>query len=919
MQDLTKQLLDKYTAKRSLKTALQGRAMLPDMEAALPDSQAAPQDTGEEQRWSYRQAAAVLHLFSPGTLRPLAAQWEHKQVAELMYGDLVYISGEAPHKLYTLKPEIRKQALHMLGSRAAMNAALAANPNRECTELQNMWEGYLRSGTLAPLEGMGYQQLVNLRQIMIWVEGLLPGLPDPAVVQDLVRRKSILSPFEHLVDANFTGRQRELETLRKYLGLANETKRFLGAVADLWGKLMQEGTEPILSIYGPGGIGKSALIGRLLSELSQLSGPDRIPFAYLTFDQQGLRIDRPFTVLVEMAAQLGLQFPEHTKEIEAFHDSVRRYRDSVSDVVERRHTSVSKGIRIQESHATETSLYEQFAYLLVQLNSARANQAAMSPVLLTLDTFEEVQYRNREDLNAFWRMLTTIVGYYPQFKVIITGRGTLKSWTQYAGVVMEIPLDGLVRTDRVTLLGKMGVADKDVAEAVADQVGGNPLSLRLAAGLIKTDQQAAGKKGITGLNTRKWLLFQVDEQLIQGQLYKRILEHIHNPDLRKIAHPGMVLRVVYPELIWEVLAPVCGIEVADMDHATQLFEELKREHALVETGSAGTLIYRPEIRQAMIRLLTQDKFTEVRALHRAVVMFYFQKDDLTDRAEEMYHRLVLDEDETWQLAERWIPGIETSVISNLEEYSDRMKAWLSTRVNIEVPREILLNADVADWERNVTRKVKRALQENQLTWARELLFERRERTEASPLFALEAKTDMLLEDLSHATAVLKQGIEQLTRSSNRGRLAELWWLLSQVALMENDHLRADEYLANAEIAMANASDPLPLVHILCQRLILRQVFLTNDPEGAAILRNRLSTACSRMDFSAANRPAFICSLIVQLLADEFPETAARFALEADPQVEISAHLLLTENLRGMEPYREAWEEEEDNMRFEALV
>ena len=48
-----------------------------------------------------------------------------------------------------------------------------------------------------------------------------------------------------------------------------------------------------------------------------------------------------------------------------------------------------------------------------------------------------------------------------------------------------------------------------------------------------------------------------------------------------MAHPGLVLRRVTPDLILKVLAQPCGIEVPDEETARELFDELAREVSLV--------------------------------------------------------------------------------------------------------------------------------------------------------------------------------------------------------------------------------------------------------------------------------------------------------------------------------------------------
>ena len=42
-------------------------------------------------------------------------------------------------------------------------------------------------------------------------------------------------------------------------------------------------------------------------------------------------------------------------------------------------------------------------------------------------------------------------------------------------------------------------------------------------------------------------------EVLQGVLFRRILGHIHTPEIRQLAHPGLVLRRITPDLIKEVL------------------------------------------------------------------------------------------------------------------------------------------------------------------------------------------------------------------------------------------------------------------------------------------------------------------------------------------------------------------------------
>jgi hypothetical protein len=902
--DITQKLLSQYQSRLAKKTA--------EKDAGLQ----------EQQRQAYRQAAAVLHCFLPRDLNPYPTVSKHADPWTLLEEDTVYASGKFSEGLRTMKPEARKAALKALGSRGRMLEALQTNSNYPMTPLQTMWEAYLRTGVLPDATALGYNDLTALSQIVDWMDGIDPGIYTKQAVEDLVRQKSILANFEHLVISNFTGRTKELQALHNYISMVTQSGSWLGALTKEVGSWFSSSTpNPILCIHGPGGIGKSALLGRMLWENVQNNSEKNKPFAfaYLALDQSTLRIESPFTLLVEAAAQFELQFPSCKDDINNFYEMVRDYRDGRGALVGRRKVGPSRGERIAESQSLDNTLFLEFARLLEKISrTSRPNTC----VLLVIDTFEEVQYRDQESLFIFWRMLVTILTSFPSFRVLIAGRAPVSVPDVYANLFTVLPLEQLQQPDRIVLLQQLGVDDPATAAAVAAQVGGNPLSLRLAANLITSDKNEAGTKGIKNLNTKKWLFFQIDEQLIQGQLYKRILDHIHNEDVKKLAHPGMVLRVVDPEVILYVLAPQCGLSITTIDEARQLFDQLRREQALVQTGTEGKLVYRPEIRQAMIRLLQQDKFSDVKALHRAAIAYYSGKPDISEKTEEFYHRLVLDEDDFSLLDSLWQKDMSTSIASNLEEYSDRVKVWLASRINLEMPRNILAGADLSDWERNITRKVKLALIDNQPITALHFLSERNDRTAASPLYALEVKANLLIGDLNRTAQVAEQGIEKLSASNNRGRLAELFWLQSQVQLMQREYVPADESLQQAATAVKNASHPLSLIHIICHRLLLRKYYpdalgdtaipIPGAPVNGAELRLQLSNLCRRIDDGNVSTMSFVLPMVIFLLENEFPKTTERLKGYVNSTFADDPAILISENLQGLEEYREKWEDEDQD-------
>jgi hypothetical protein len=173
----------------------------------------------------------------------------------------------------------------------------------------------------------------------------------------------------------------------------------------------------------------------------------------------------------------------------------------------------------------------------------------------------------------------------------------------------------------------------------------------------------------------------VDAKLGEAILYQRILEHIHDPEVRQLAHPGLVLRRITPDIIRLVLAGPCGLALRNASEAQRLFDKLHLEGALVERDDSGALRHRPDLRRLMLPLMRRDRPEQVAAIHDRAVAFFEQQPDIMSRAEEIYHRLSLDQDaET--LDARWLPGVEPYLYGALDEVPPRAGEYLSRRLGV---------------------------------------------------------------------------------------------------------------------------------------------------------------------------------------------------------------------------------------------
>jgi tetratricopeptide (TPR) repeat protein len=808
------------------------------------------------------RAAAVLHVFAPSRLRPAGATPDAGDLAALLRHSVSAV-GWRHEGLRTLRLKTRRSALRALGSRAAMRAALDANPGRTLTGVQRQFERWL-DGERFMLERMAYFELEDFRQLYEWGLDDLGGLPPVDQVERALVRRSAVAVFEHLVDRDFVGRSRELRTLRDRLQLFDSRQ-----------------PRGPLAIWGVGGIEKTALIARFLVEHVEAPEREWFPFAYLPFDSETLDVREPFTLLVAMAAQFDAQAGSLgdtwanaalvQEQLRRFREAVDYYRDRRGSLQRRASEFAERGGRIASLSSTELQLYDAFADLLKATAGRSPNELGRGIVLLVFDTFEEVVYRAAEDLLGFWSMLDRLQERVPQLRVVLAGRGrqTLVGTDRFPST--ELLLDDLSHEDAVRLLTRLGVDDIAVARAVAYQVGGNPLSLRLAARVAC--EEHPGPSGIQSLSTQN-----IGAELVRGQLYRRLLDHIHNEDVRVLAHPGMVLRRVTPQIIKDVLAPACALEHIDDARAHELFDGLRREQVLVSLEEDGSLRYREEVRRPVLKLLERDLPTQVRDIHSYAVQHYFPLGTPVDRAEELYHRIMLHQS-AYVLADRWLTGVEQYLASAIDELPPEQLRWLAGKMSIELRPEVYRLADVAEWERLIGRKATEVVRHSGPEAALNLLHERAERTRESPLFAIEARALLDLKQPMQAAQLLNRALADFPALGNPGRLAEILWLRAQASAALGEPEACLEFLRRLTNETASIRSALAQVQALTEILgILNPQDVTDVgvPE-IGMTRHKLSEALGRLAEAEVDQERSLVRLALVRLGPHYPALIADLA------------------------------------------
>jgi hypothetical protein len=630
---------------------------------------------------AYREAAAVLAAIAqPRLLRPLGDA-PAGAAAELLGPDLIPATGAAFGGLVTLAPDVRVATIRDLTAAGRVEAALAVNPAERGSALQAQLERYLR-GAAQPLANQNLAELDATLQVAVWLADVLDAVPSVAEVEAQAGYQRLLAPFETLAgDAVFRGRHREIDRLRNYIGaVAPESalERVRGAVS----RWTMPDRQPAVAISGIGGAGKSTLVARFMLEHTRLSEDRRIPFGYLDFAKASLDIGAPVELSFELLRQLDLQFP--------------------SLGLARGFASLFDYWRSGQAGGEPREQPDQALSVLADILGILGRDLGPRPYVIVLDTFEEVQYRGEERAFPFWQVLSDLQERWPFLRVVVCGRAPVSSLRLGGRAPRPIELGDLDDGAATAFLEASGIDDPELQRDVMAKFGRLPLSLKLVASLAaRTDGGAAALAGprASGLAT----VSSADE-VIQAELYGRILDRIADERVRRLAHPGLTLRRINAALILNVLNEPCGLGLDTLEEATALLEELRRETSLVSLDNDdGDLVHRADLRRVMLKLLLTAAPAVAMQIHERAASWYLLRPDRRSAVEYAYHALHLPD-----FAERLGPAagvgfaasrgarstdllddkdIRGSVQAAIEEFPIAAQLWLATR-GLRVPESV---------------------------------------------------------------------------------------------------------------------------------------------------------------------------------------------------------------------------------------
>lgn len=502
-----------------------------------------------------------------------------------------------------------------------------------------------------------------------------------------------------------------------------------------------------LVITGIGGVGKSALIAKFAVAL-----PNSTLLLWLDFDRADLAPDDAFSVLRLLSEQVAVQVEGFT-------------------------APALDGLSWQETA-------RKFGAAL-----ARTQRGAPAP-LLVLDGFEVAQHVRRHA--EIWQLLELILDKFPRLRVLVSGRAQVPNLTLHKRRARQLPLKGMARPDAEAWLREAGIQDEVVLGRVMDISHCVPLALVLVLRWL----EAGGEI--------QQLPEALPNELVEGFLYRRILDRVIDPALKPVAWSALVLRRLMVEMIPEVL----GDSIPEGFDAQEVFTRLAQEMALVEgsggdpssslmpsltsPGGSSVLQVRPEVRSATLRLLEMDNPSHVRTIDERAAAWYAKQnlDDVVNRAELVYHHLRLGDvagaDKAWR--DDCAPLLLYAE-DDMPAEARAARTWLHSHVSgVLVPA-----AKLEAWENEAAERIRAALGRELQRAVPKILAERAERSPASPLILYDAWMAWRRDGVAGARSLLNAAGEAAGAvGRDRAVLAAL------LATQAGDRPEADRQLAQVE-------------------------------------------------------------------------------------------------------------------------
>jgi len=586
--------------------------------------------------------AALVSTFDPHTLLdPTSSNDDWLVAIERLAEDCaeVHVSGGLRWRLLVPVRQAALQDLHERGQLANVMQEWS-----DPTDPLSFWLKTLIEDTPIELSSLAPSDLDVLRT----AASLLFFLPQtrPLLVDWQIEHRARVDGIQLLRSGGVVGRESQLRRMLKFAENAGRTA-----------------AATTLSLTGPGGSGKSALLAEFVHRLEQQL-PNAV-WVWMDFDAVTMVNGGAAVWLAELARQLGLANSAWASRAESFRQEAGR---------------ISGASAKQQSYQERVSISKTIGSLWHSLWSDMLRERS---IVLILDTLEEIAVRTDEVANTLDDWLGSLMYQYDvrNLRLVLAGRVVPDLLLNEVLGVAAIKLENLPKAAAAKLLRRE--LDRHSTNSlrlntrsVVERCGSNPLVIKLIAKWLARDpEQALDAIQEGGLR-------HADPAMIQRLLYHRILKRMRTePAIIKLACPGLVLRRVTVDLIQSVLAVPCGLGPVSQEDSKRLFALLADQVWLVQHEGSGTLVHRRDLRQLMLPLIAADDPEKYAEIHRAAAHYYAggkaaELPSERQRLESQYHLLMAGGPIDFHSvhAESLLASIGSDIDSVPNELAARLKA-----------------------------------------------------------------------------------------------------------------------------------------------------------------------------------------------------------------------------------------------------
>lgn len=352
-----------------------------------------------------------------------------------------------------------------------------------------------------------------------------------------------------------------------------------------------------ITVTGLGGVGKSALIAALVQALD--GSP--VLVVVVDFDRADLAKGDPLPVVAEFLRQLEPAWRLRGQgEAATLAQTLRR----------QIRQSMTERARLRQSIEQQRAFLATFVFRGLQ---AIPDELRSAPLLMVLDSFETqsaAEARETLDLEA------ELAEVLPGLRTIVATRElpfadaddsdpvsgeTRPGADRFFGPkARRIELEGLSPSDGARFLASRDTGgrfpDRQARTRAAAALKGHPLALIVLERFARNATDAEIDRLLQDVEADPGF----SAAFAHAFLYDRVLDRIRDPAVRALAHPGLVLREVTPDLIRLVLSGPCEMAPMPGEQAEALFEALRKQFWLVEPATEGALRHRPDLRRMML-------------------------------------------------------------------------------------------------------------------------------------------------------------------------------------------------------------------------------------------------------------------------------------------------------------------------------